>query len=40
VVVVFLALLELIRQKAVQVIQQIHFGEIMITRLLAAPEGT
>lgn len=39
-VVVFLALLELIRQKAVQVIQQIHFGEIMITRLLAAPEGT
>jgi len=38
IVVVFLALLELIRTKFVQVIQQIHFGEIMIRRLAAVPE--
>lgn len=38
IVVVFLALLELIRTKFVQVIQQVHFGEIMICRLAAVPE--
>lgn len=39
VVVVFLALLELIRQKAVQVFQQGHFSEIMIRRVVPAAAG-
>jgi segregation and condensation protein A len=40
IVVVFLALLELIRTKYVQVIQQDHFGEIMIRRPAAVTEET
>ncbi|MDP8214506.1 MAG: segregation/condensation protein A [Candidatus Euphemobacter frigidus] len=36
IVVVFLALLELIRQKIIQVIQDGHFGEIMIKRVETA----
>ena len=36
IVVVFLAILELIRQKTIKVIQEKHFGEIMITRGLVA----
>ena len=36
IVVVFLALLELIRQKIIQVIQDGHFGEIMIRRVETA----
>ncbi len=39
VVVVFLALLELIRQKVVQVFQQGHFSEIMIRRTAVAEAG-
>jgi len=39
VVVVFLALLELIRQQAVQVFQQGHFSEIMIRKVIPAGAG-
>ncbi|MDP8235326.1 MAG: segregation/condensation protein A [Candidatus Erginobacter occultus] len=39
VVVVFLALLELIRQKAVQVFQKNHFSEIMIRKIIPVEAG-